>query len=464
MFTQTNRSFIATLSSMIFRILSRFEQNVSEWFSLPCFDTENEHQFWQQLQTEPIKTSKAPIIIGAIYFMAIITLAIFTNDFLNIEGITYYLIAPIIIILFLKFLRKTKINHFSKLPAIIWLVSLIWLLLLNKSPVFYNQIWIGLLPVYFLTYGQLLMSFSATLTLGLLTMIAIPISGHLVGIENTALIPSMTMLLALNIFGFCNRYQLEVHARQLFQERRKAEQSMTEKKSYLRQLSHNLRQPLNALSCYASVLDAAFIDKKNQQDQLFQQMTGKLGLAIDNLNYTFNRIIDITNLDTDQQTTQLTLVNINLLLCRLENQFSQKATKRGLKLIIQQRTRPPYNIYSNPEILNQILGNLIDNAIKFTLTGWVIVAVVKASDDQLKVHVRDSGIGIDKEHHTAIFKEFFRCHNPLIRDTDGLGIGLAYSIKAVEYLPKHSLQVHSRLNRGSDFQLCLPILKTDQPI
>ena len=123
MFTQTNRSFIATLSSMIFRILSRFEQNVSEWFSLPCFDTENEHQFWQQLQTEPIKTSKAPIIIGAIYFMAIITLAIFTNDFLNIEGITYYLIAPIIIILFLKFLRKTKINHFSKLPAIIWLVS-----------------------------------------------------------------------------------------------------------------------------------------------------------------------------------------------------------------------------------------------------------------------------------------------------------------------------------------------------
>ncbi len=463
MFTRTKRPFGAALRSLFFFILSRSRQVIIDWFAIPCFDIKNEHQARQQLQTNLINTWKIGILTSVIYFMVFIALVALNNDLSEIKAIAYCFTAATLITLFVKFQRNTKINQFAKLAIILWPAGLIGLLMLTESTVFYNQIWLGLLPVYFLTYGQLLMSFSASLTVGLLTMMAIPISGYLIGIETTALLPSMTILLTLNMFGFCNRYQLEAHARQLFQERRKAEQAMAEKTLFLRQLSHNLRQPLNALNCYASVLDAAFIDHQNQQNQLFQQMAGKLGLAIDDLNCTFNRILDIANLETGQQTTQLADININLLLSRLENQFSQQAAKRGLKLIIQQRTRPPYSVYSDPGILNQILGNLIDNAIKYTQTGWVIVAAVKSNGNQLKVHVRDSGIGIDKEHHTAIFKEFFRCNSPQI-DTHGLGIGLAYVIKAVECLPKHNLQVSSQLNRGSDFQLCLPTLKTDQPM
>jgi CheY-like chemotaxis protein len=146
------------------------------------------------------------------------------------------------------------------------------------------------------------------------------------------------------------------------------------------------------------------------------------------------------------------------MLAALENQFAPQAAKRGLKLKVCLRRRPPYNVHSDASILNQILGNLIDNAIKYTDSGWVVVAAVKISQDRLNVHVYDSGAGIADNMQEDIFKEFFRSYR---RQTDGqsqgLGIGLAYVSTASKCLPDHSVRLCSRLGRGSDFQLLLPI-------
>jgi CheY-like chemotaxis protein len=188
-------------------------------------------------------------------------------------------------------------------------------------------------------------------------------------------------------------------------------------------------------------------------------MIGKLGSAIDELNNTFNHILDIANLETGQQIPTLAAVDINILLMKLENQFAPQASKHGLKLKVRLRSRPPYTVYSDACILNQIIGNLIDNAIKYTASGWILITAVKVDGNRLKLHVRDSGIGIPDELRGEIFKEFFRGHR---RQADsqahGLGIGLAYVLKATERLPNHSLQVSSRLHQGSDFQLCLPVV------
>lgn len=440
----------------------RQKQIQNRYFSIPHFDADSERLFRQERQTETLSALKIALLLGVICFLAFIALDLFNGELSQSEIIVRLLIALPLGILFVRLHRhpqpESQINTIAKLSAALSVFALICILLVEGNPVFYAKIWVGLLPVYFFTYGQMFMTTSETLKFGLLAMIALPLSGYLIGVETVALMPSIIILLIVNAFGFCTRCQLESHARNLFRERRKAECRSEDKTRFLRQLSHNLRQPLQALSCYASVLDTAFAD---QPSAPLQQVVGKLGSAVDELNNAFNHILDIANLETGKQIPRLTVIDINILLATLENQFAPQAAKEGLKLKVSLRSRPPYTVYSDACILSQIVGNLIDNAIKYTASGWIVIAAVKISGDRLMLHVRDSGTGIADELHGEIFKEFFRCpghqNSP---QTNGLGIGLAYVLKATERLPNHSLQVYSRLHQGSDFQLSLPVINT----
>lgn len=346
-----------------------------------------------------------------------------------------------------------KISLIAKASFIILLIT--GLLLLENNPTADAKTWIGLLPLYFFTFGQLFMSVATSIWLNLSALILIPPIGYLVGIESQALLPSIILLLIINTYGFCSRRQLEAHTRSIFQQRSKAEKAAHDKAEFLRQLSHNLRQPLQALSCYSSVLDAAYIDKPSDP---MQAIVGKLGMAIDELNNTFNRILDIANLETAHQIPLLASVDINVLLARLEDQFAPQAAKRGLKLIVRLRDRPPYSVHSDASMLSQIVGNFIDNAIKYTANGWILVETVKISSHSLKLHIIDTGIGITEQQLPHIFDEFYRGHR---RTQDikaqGLGIGLAYVSKAVQHLPGHTVRVHSKPNQGSNFEITLPL-------
>ncbi|MFZ2403540.1 MAG: hybrid sensor histidine kinase/response regulator [Methylobacter sp.] len=435
-------------------------------FSIPHFDADSERLFWQERQTENLSTLKTALFLGATCFLAFLAFDMFNGGLSDSEIIGRLLIVLSLGILFASLHRhpqpESQINTVAKLSAALSVADLICILLVESNPAFYAEIWIGVLPIYFFTYGQMFMTLAETLKFGLLAMIALPLSGHLIGVETVALIPSIMILLIVNAFGLCTRYQLETHVRNLFRERRRAECAAENKTLFLRQLSHNLRQPLQALSCYSSALDAAFADESGSQSQ---HIAGKMGAAIDELNNAFNHILDIANLETGKQIPLLKPVDINALLAALEDQFAPQAAKRGLKLKVRLRSRPPYAVHSDACILNQIIGNLIDNAIKYTAGGWIVIGAVKISGDRLKLHVCDSGIGIADELRGEIFKEFFRCRRRLAdSQARGLGIGLAYVLKATQRLPNHSLQVYSRLHQGSDFQLHLPVSAVPQRI
>jgi len=435
-------------------------------FSIPPFDADSERLFWQERQTETLSTLKTALLLGAACFLAFVVLDVFNGSLAKSEIIGRLFIALTLTILLISLHRhrqaERQINSIAKLSAALSVVDLSCMLLIESNPALYAEIWIGLLPVYFFTYGQMFMTLAETLKFGLLAMTALPLSGHLIGVETMALMPSIMILLIVNAFGFCTRYQLETHARNLFRERRKAECSSEDKTLFLRQLSHNLCQPLQALSCYSSALDAAFEDEPGAQSQ---HIADKMSSAIDELNNAFNRILDIANLETGKQIPLLKPVDINALLATLENQFAPQAAKRGLKLKVRLRSRPPYTVYSDASILSQIIGNLLDNAIKYTASGWILITAVKIDGTRLKLHVCDSGIGIADELRGEIFKEFFRGRRRRVdSQVHGLGLGLAYALKAAERLPSHSLQVYSRLHRGSDFQLRLPVSIVPQRI
>ena len=377
--------------------------------SLPIFDKAEEHLFWQERQAETLDTLKWALRLGALGFLAFIFLDILTKDLSVYELLGRPMIVVILCLLLIRLERhghaQTQIAGTAKFGAGITILTLAGVLLIHHNPAYYSEIWSGLLPIYFFIYGQLFMTISETVLYGWLAMLILPLSGFAIGVDTKTLITSILILLIANLFGFCTRFQLEFHSRRAFQAKRKAENSAQSKQLFLQQFSHNLRQPLQALSCFSSVLETACA---GIQDSHIQHVATRLGGSIDELNNAFNHILQIANLETGKQQPVLNAVDINILLSGLEEQFAPLAAKRGIKLKVLLRSKPPFNVTSDVCILRQILSNLLDNAIKYTLQGWVLVATSNIGCNRLKIHVYDTGIGIPEQQKQNIFKDFYR--------------------------------------------------------
>lgn len=442
------------------------KSSIHKSFPIQPFDSPNEKLFWQECQSEALVTLKIALVLGAMGFMVSIIFQTLSQEFTHREHLSHYPMALILLLFLLALHRNplphTQISRIAKLGSGLFLTNLSGNLLIEGNPEFYLETWTGLLPIYFFTYGQLFMTLAETLFLGLLAMLIMPLSGYLIGVETSVLISSALILLTVNLFGLSTRFQLENHARQSFMARRKTEANTETNTMFLMQLSHNLRQPLQALSCYSSTLNAACMD--NSVDRM-QYIIHRMGTTIDELNNAINHVLEISNLEIGHHPPLLKNVDINVLLSSLEDRFVAQAAKRGLKLKVCLRRAPPYNVYSDAVMLSQIISNLIDNAIKYTSKGWIAVGVNYIGANRLKLHVCDSGIGIPAEMQSEIFKEFVR-GNRRQNDTDapGMGMGLAYVAKATNYLPNHDLKVYSRQDRGSDFQLYLPAIQAKPPI
>ena len=439
-----------------------FNINLRTLFAIPDFDVENERLFWLERYLVLHTPLKSALMLGASAFLAYIFLDLYTGDITITEALLRLPIVLVLLGLF-RYLHVSphavdRINTIAKLSAGLSAAHLLLVLLVDGDPGFYAETWPGLLPMYFFSYGQMFMSLRATLGFGWCTALAMPLCGAFIGVEVVALIPSILNLLIVNIFGLCTRCQLEAYSRRSFREKRKAENSAEDKSRFLHHLSHNLRQPLQALSCYSSVLDTVCSEQDNHS---MRHIACRMGLVIDELNVAVNHVLDIANLESGKQIPLLSNVDINVLLAGLENQFAAQATQRGLKLKVCLRQSPPYNVNSDACILSQIVGNLIDNAIKYTDRGWVVVSAIKIGPERLKLHIVDSGAGIVETMRDDIFKEFFRSNR---RQSDnqsqGLGLGLAYVSAATKCLPQHNLQLYSKLGHGSDFQLYFPIAES----
>ncbi|TAN51926.1 MAG: hybrid sensor histidine kinase/response regulator [Methylococcaceae bacterium] len=429
--------------------------------SSPQFlDTEAESRLGWERNTAALQPLKMALLAGAFTFLAFIPLDAMTRA-LTLPALLGRVFTVLALLgLFWRLQRQTQesaiteVGKVASLAITIAALGLAGMLLSDGQPVFYAETWPGLLPIYFFSYGQLIVPLYVSLAFGWLAMAALLATGHAVGVETMALLPSFLILFIVNLFGLATRCRLEAWSRHSFRQRCLAENSAEDKALFLRQTSHNLRQPLQALSCYSAVLDHALAHNRVEESQ---RAALKIGLAIDELNEAFNRILDIANLESGKQIPAIGAVEINPLLAALEDQFAPKAQQRGLRLKILPRTKPPFTVCTDPSLLRQILSNLLDNAVKYTSDGWVLVAAVKTAPDRLKLHVRDSGIGIAPAEQQDIFQEFYRGRRQH-GDTHphGLGIGLAYVAKALQRLPEHRLALHSQTNRGSDFALELP--------
>ena len=234
--------------------------------------------------------------------------------------------------------------------------------------------------------------------------------------------------------------------RELSVQKEQAEHANVAKSRFLAAASHDLRQPLHALTLYTSLLD------EPEQPPKVRQVVGQINASINTLQTLFNALLDISKLEAGTLIPQREDFRLQPLLDRLANDFGVEAAQKGLTLDIAPGDAI---LHSDPALLEQILRNYLSNALRYTERGGIRVSSAPDAG-LLRVEVADSGIGIPADQQEVIFGEFYQLGNPERDRSKGLGLGLAI-VKRISRLLGHRVGVTSTPGRGAVFYVTVPV-------
>ena len=215
-----------------------------------------------------------------------------------------------------------------------------------------------------------------------------------------------------------------------------------EKSRFLAIASHDLRQPVHAIGLFAATLE------KRLQGSAEEPLVRNLSRAIDGLDRSFNVMLDISRLDAGAIEPRVQQFPLRDLFRRLHMHFAGQAEQKGLGLRFSPGGK---SISSDPQLLERIVGNLVQNAIKYTERGGIVV-VARSTEAHVNVEVWDTGVGIRAADLRRVFDEFFQVGRSERVRTQGLGMGLAI-VKRLVRLLGHELVVASKPGRGTMFRL-----------
>jgi signal transduction histidine kinase/CheY-like chemotaxis protein len=235
---------------------------------------------------------------------------------------------------------------------------------------------------------------------------------------------------------------------QLQLRKEQAEAAYLAKSRFLAAASHDLRQPAHALGLFVARLSQ--LPGDNQTRTLVRGVEESVRALQDMLDSFFDYSrLDSANLQVHPQAFALERV-----FAQLRQGFEEVAAQKGLRL----RIRPSaVCVRSDPILLHRVLLNLVGNALQQTHRGGVLVLCRQVpGQQQVRIEVRDSGVGIAQEHHGKIFEEFFQLGNHERDRSKGLGLGLSIVERSCRLLG-HSLSLRSGLGCGSCFSVTLPM-------
>ncbi|MFP5403210.1 MAG: ATP-binding protein [Gammaproteobacteria bacterium] len=225
-----------------------------------------------------------------------------------------------------------------------------------------------------------------------------------------------------------------------------AERANVAKSRFFAAVSHDLRQPLHALSLFVAALKA-----RNQQPET-QTLIDNIEASTAAMELLFNALLDISRLDAGTIEAHPEHFSLQKLLQDLEHQFKALAEEKGLRL----RFRPcDVTLYSDPLLIERILANLVANAIRYTDDGGVLIGC-RRRGRLLRISVVDTGRGIPPDQQEAVFQEFVQLHNPARDRSKGLGLGLAI-VSRLGRLLGHRVDLRSRPDHGSVFSIDVPL-------
>jgi signal transduction histidine kinase/CheY-like chemotaxis protein len=217
------------------------------------------------------------------------------------------------------------------------------------------------------------------------------------------------------------------------------------KSRFLAAASHDLRQPLHALNLFAAQLRS----EKDPAER--DRLAVRIDTAVANMNELFNALLDISKLDAGALQANVLEFPISRVLNRMAATFTQVALDKGLHLRVVSSS---VWVRSDPILLEQILLNLVSNAVRYTPAGGIVVGCRRAGD-ALRIDVCDSGVGIAPDQQRSIFSEFYQVATPEKHSKAGLGLGLAIVERLCAVL-EHPIGLASKLGKGSRFSISVP--------
>jgi two-component system, sensor histidine kinase len=258
------------------------------------------------------------------------------------------------------------------------------------------------------------------------------------------------------IASFRNRHTASLLAADLQAQKDVAVALGQSRSRFLAAASHDLRQPVHALSLFVSAL------QQQPPAEEARRLLGHVRNTVDGMGAMFNALLDVSRLDAEMVRPAFSAVALAPLLARIAADEGAIAAAKGLVLRCVVQGPADLTVHTDAQLLERVLRNLVSNAVRYTSTGGVrLQADVRGGS--LRLRVADSGIGIPRAQRSEVFQEFVQLHNPE-RDRDqGLGLGLAI-VQRLCALLAVPLQLRSRPGRGTVFTLRLPLASTPPPL
>lgn len=242
------------------------------------------------------------------------------------------------------------------------------------------------------------------------------------------------------------QHKLEAETQMLRQKKDMAERNSLNSSRFLAVASHELRQPLHALSLYIAELQRKAVGAE------LQHLAGQINHSVEVLTSMLNGLLDISKLDARSVVPQIQTCSMTGLLERVSANHVMVARIKNVRLVV----RPcACHVLSDPVLLERIMMNLVGNAIRYTEPGGSVLVACRHRGKHIHLEVRDNGIGIAPEDHENIFREFHQCKHPQFDASKGLGLGLAI-VDRLTRLLGHQLTLRSAPNKGSVFVLQIP--------
>ncbi len=245
--------------------------------------------------------------------------------------------------------------------------------------------------------------------------------------------------------------------------RKEAEQANEAKQDFLSSMSHDIRTPMNAIIGMTSLA----IDNANNREQV-QDYLHKIALSSKHLLGLINDVLDISKIESGKMTLNIEPVSLREVMDCIVNMIQPQVRAKHQQFNASAYEILSENVYCDSVRLNQVLINLLGNAVKFTPEGGVVqVTVYQEALPEKPTHVRthflvsDTGIGMSKEYQKVIFESFSRENNTRVQKTEGSGLGMTITKHIIDAMAG-GISVHSEQGKGTEFHVVLDLEKATE--
>lgn len=250
------------------------------------------------------------------------------------------------------------------------------------------------------------------------------------------------MLVSSTIRDVTERKEIQ---NELVEARNEAQDANRAKSAFLAAASHDLRQPLQTLNLLNAVL------AKTATDDRTAKAVDRQSDALHAMTDLLNSLLDISKLESGAIKPDITDCGMYAIFARLRSEFELQAEAKGLKLLVDDCEDV---VRTDPSLLEQIIQNLVANAIRYTREGLVQLRCLH-NNGNVRIEVLDTGIGIPVNEMETMFEEFYQVHREPGQPREGLGLGLSIVQRLAELL-EHPLQVESTPGKGTCFSVTVP--------